>query len=115
MYEFDEEFDEKFKILQKEYIIKLPEKIEQIEIAGSAVNELKNSDKALENLCKLVHKLSGSSAMYGFSLISQISNEFEVLLNQIIQNELCINEHNAIIFVYIERLKQAFKKGELSE
>lgn len=109
MYELDDEFSEQFKILQKNYITKLREKFTQIELIGKEAIETRGEIDCLKNLYNFVHKLSGSSSMFGFAIIGQISNDFEIKLKQIIENKIfpITDEQITSISIYIENLKEA--------
>ncbi|MDD3013932.1 MAG: hypothetical protein PHC34_09550 [Candidatus Gastranaerophilales bacterium] len=95
--EFDlsEEFQSKFELLKQGYIDKLPQLINELSIT---VNQfLQNpTEEAVKKAYTVVHNLSGSSGLYGYSDISVKSKEFDKVIKPFLEKEELPTEENMI-------------------
>ena len=76
------QYQEKLASLKSDYQKMLPKRLEEISQAWKKVSR-ENSEDQLEELCRLVHSLAGSGATFGYSLLSSVAKETEVILRQI--------------------------------
>lgn len=81
----DKDFQDKFLALKSGFKSKIQDKIDRIIEVQQELKQ-QNNNKAIEELHQLAHSLCGSSAMFGFNTISDISGELELLLKPIIKN-----------------------------
>lgn len=81
----DENFNEKFKELQKGYSNKLKETF-------PSFKALLNEDAInIQEIYSRVHTISGTSGMYGMSDLGDVSTDFEFYLKPIKENPELIN------------------------
>jgi chemotaxis protein histidine kinase CheA len=66
--------------LRREYEAELPEKLTLIARAVAALGRREWSSAELQELHHLVHRLAGSSAIWGFTALSRTAGELEVLV-----------------------------------
>jgi chemotaxis protein histidine kinase CheA len=93
------DFDEKLNIIKHNYIKSLNEKFILLTNLKNSVNYSENTNdensiKAFKEIYENVHKLSGSSAIFGFQKMSELSNKLELLLKEYIDGGYLSDKHN---------------------
>lgn len=83
-FNLSEEFQSKFELLKQGYINKLPQMVSEL---STTVNDfLQNpTEETIKKVYLLVHNLSGSSGLYGYSDISVKSKEFESVIKPFLE------------------------------
>lgn len=114
MPELQSEYEEKFNILKNNYLKSLKEKHDSLVILKNSIfnTEIqidKNRTDEIQEAYRHIHKLSGSSAMYGFREISLISNKLELLIKHFIQDNYSSDEK--IICENLEALLNEIEKA----
>ena len=112
MTELKSDFDEKLNIIKNNYIKSLSEKFILLTNLKNAVNypentHDENSIKAFKEIYENVHKLSGSSAMFGLQKLSELSNNLELLLKEFIDGGYISDKHT--VYRGIESLLNELK------
>jgi|GEM_PF-5026915 len=88
-----QEFMNKFELLKQDYINKLPQMI--AELSGAVDEFIQNpTDETIKKAYLVVHNLSGSSGLYGYSDISKKSKEFEKVIKPFLEKTEIPNEEN---------------------
>jgi HPt (histidine-containing phosphotransfer) domain-containing protein len=95
------EFEEKLAQLKLNYLKSLKEKNEIIIELKNKMTEVSDFttpdyEVLLRELHQHVHKLAGSSAIFGFSTISEISHMIEINLKQIIDENILADNKDLI-------------------
>lgn len=86
------DFDEKLALIKNNYLKTLSEKYNILsKLKNYIFNSSKDSEESkfaedIKESYGYVHKLSGSSAIFGFSELSKISNKLELLLKNFIES-----------------------------
>lgn len=83
-YELPEDFLKQFELLKIEFNKKLPGLVNELQISMNEVN----TDPTIKNLKSLyvkVHNLAGSSGLYGFSNITNLSRDFEQYIKPFVE------------------------------
>jgi len=95
-YDLPEEFQSKFKLLKQEYIDKLPQMISELSIA---INDFLQdpTEESIKKAYTVVHNLSGSSGLYGYSDISKKSKEFDKIIKPFLEKTELPTEENIIL------------------
>lgn len=75
---------EKLKELKKQYLVKLASIVDELE-------KLTNSEIIITELYSIVHKISGTSGMYGLRDISNLATDFEFYLKPLKDDISTIN------------------------
>jgi HPt (histidine-containing phosphotransfer) domain-containing protein len=78
--ELNETQRRQLEALRREYEAELPEKVTLIARAVSALGLRAWSSGELQELHHLVHRLAGSSAIWGFTALSKAAGDLEVLV-----------------------------------
>lgn len=107
MPDLQSDFEEKFNTVKNNYITSLNEKYNILRNLKSCIFKDANlnsesSINAINEAYGYIHKLSGSSAIFGYSELSQISNKLELSLKEFIENNYSSNEK--VIFENLEIL-----------
>lgn len=84
--------DEKLEQLRREYERLLPRKLLKIDEAWRDLRNTPMEDSNLKLLYRLVHSLAGSGRTFGYSLLSEVARELEVLLLEAEEQGLPIAE-----------------------
>ena len=92
MLNLQSEFEEKLNTAKTNYLKSLNEKHTLLGILKDLMfktDDLKDENliNAFQEAYGYIHKLSGSSAMFGFSELGQTSNKLELLLKDFIKND----------------------------
>ena len=99
---------------RKSFIQKLNERFNQIKIIEEKLyNNSKNADLFSE-FYQIIHSISGSSGMAGLTQLSEISQELEAYLNEIIKSKLTINIDLEKISLFITKLKNIYYESKES-
>ena len=108
MSETNSEFMDKIKALQDGYKAQLPEKLNQIcLIEEELFAQVQTFDK-WDDLYQLIHKLSGSSAIFGLPHISEKACKLEMFLKSILKKETLIDEEQLVLIKdLLSQLKEA--------
>ena len=85
------DFEKKLNIVKNNYLERLNEKYNLLKKFKDCIFKAENlkdenSVNSFQEAYGLIHKLSGSSAMFGFSEIGQTSNKLELLLKEFMEN-----------------------------
>ena len=101
----DNNFENKLNELKNAYLKKLETTVQELE------NVFEQEEEKIKTVYLIVHKIAGTSGMYGLSKISNLSNGFEEYLKQ---NDGIINieEFETKFIDYIEKLKDIILAGE---
>jgi len=98
----------KLKILQDKYSASLPEKMTELELAFKKVQLDYFSEKPLTSLQTLAHRLAGSGATYGFTLLSEKARALDIYLLSLLSNRAAITEvQHSKIRLMLKALQQA--------
>lgn len=108
-YDLPEEFFKQFELLKIEFSKKLPAIILELEESMYDFN-CESSSQNLKNLYIRVHNLAGSSGLYGYSNITNISREFEQYIKPFIEEEKIISENILLISEIFEKYICDIKK-----
>jgi len=108
------EFEEKFNIVKNNFLKSLNEKYALLEFFKDLICKAENlNDEKLiddfQEAYNCVHKLSGSSAMFGFNQLGNASVELELLLKEFIKNNQTSNK--TTILQNLENLLNEIKKA----
>lgn len=99
--------EEKLKELKKLYLKKLAD-------ISLSLKILLNSEKInIEEVYFQVHKISGTSGMYGLNELSHISTEFEIYLKEIKEDKSKLQEQELSdkLLKYIEKVETFLSEG----
>jgi chemotaxis protein histidine kinase CheA len=72
-----------FAALRRGYAASLPAKVQAIEAAASALERAPRDTPLARALFLHVHRLAGSSALYGFTRVSAAASQFERWLSSV--------------------------------
>lgn len=78
-------FQAQLTILNNAYAAQLPDKIKQIEQAWSHLPLGEWHEEGFQALYRMVHSLTGSGKIFGFSVLSQVARNLEEYLNHFVQ------------------------------
>lgn len=114
MPDLQSDFEEKFNIVKNNYLKSLEEKYSVLKdlkegILQSGNLNSESSITAINEAYSHIHKLSGSSAIFGFNELSRISNRLELLLKEFAENNYLSNEK--VVFENFEILLNEIKKA----
>lgn len=82
----------RLKILSDAYALQLPEKLKQIEQAWRHLPRSEWSEEGFQALYRMVHSMTGSGKMFGFSLLSDVARNLEAYLEHIAQAKMMPGE-----------------------
>jgi chemotaxis protein histidine kinase CheA len=104
------DFDEKLNVIKHNYIKSLNEKFVLLTNLKNSVDHHENindetSIKAFQEIYENVHKLSGSSAIFGFPKLSEISNRLELLLKEFVDSG-CLSTSSDILLNFESLLNE---------
>jgi len=93
------DFDEKLKIVKQNYLNALQEKYSSLKSIKELLKEtgckiVEANPDQIDEVYSHVHKLAGSSAMFGFKSLSIAANNLEMLLKEFISNCPLVNQDN---------------------
>lgn len=80
-----ESLQERLRQLRETYMAELPDKVYQVEQAWAAFASYNPSQAELDQLRQKVHKLTGSSATYGFTNLSRAARRVEACITGLIE------------------------------
>lgn len=96
------------KNLSDAYAAQLPDKLKQIEQAWGLLSVSEWSEDGFQALCRMVHSMTGSGKMFGFSLLSDVARNLEVYLNRLAQAQMLpSDEQRQCIQIILDELHQA--------
>ena len=96
------------KTLSDAYAVQLPEKFKLIKQAWCHLSRHEWSEDGFQDLCRMVHSMTGSGKMFGFSLLSDVARNLEAYLNQLAQVKTPPNdEQRQCIQSLLDELHQA--------
>jgi chemotaxis protein histidine kinase CheA len=96
------------KILSDAYALQLPEKLKLIEQAWNHLPRSEWSENGFQALYRMVHSMTGSGKMFGFSLLSDVARNLEAYLNRLAQAQTPPNdEQRQCIQILLDELHQA--------
>lgn len=102
----DDKVKEKLQALFLDYSKNLPHKIQTIEQEWNALSHTFDAAK-LKTLHRDVHSLCGSAGTYGYTGLSKIARQLEVLLKSLLDNTAFTTEQNTEVSRLIKELKAA--------
>ncbi len=89
------EFEEKLKIAKNNYLKNLYEKYTLLISLKDIVFKAETLNKAAyDQVFLCVHKLSGSSAMFGYAELGKTSFNVELMLKEFIENDCSLHKQN---------------------
>jgi len=101
---------EELEALRQEYAKELPGRLSEIFKTWHSYQESEDS-KQLEKFQHLVHKLAGSGAVYGFTLLSDASHDLDTLLLNFIRSGTSVNgEGQKRIGALLNQMRQSLEK-----
>lgn len=100
--------EESFNLVRKKFMAKLPEKLLEINEIEKGLSLDNRNIKILKALHQSIHKLSGSSSMFGFAELGEKANELELYLKPIINNNCCTNDQMIHIIKLLDNVKKGF-------
>jgi len=114
MLNLQSEFEEKFNTAKNNYLKSLNEKHTLLGILKNLMfktDDLKDENRinAFQEAYGYIHKLSGSSAMFGFCELGQTSNKLELLLKEFMENNY--SSDKKIIYENFEILLNEIEKA----
>ncbi|HAM52751.1 MAG TPA: hypothetical protein DCP92_19410 [Nitrospiraceae bacterium] len=86
MGESKERITEKLKLLQKNYLKQLPERLEEIDACYMALLRDPGVNEVIRNLHRLAHSIKGSSASFGFKRVSTAALSLDKFLRPFVEN-----------------------------
>ncbi len=96
------------KILSDAYAVQLPEKLKLIEQTWCHLSHSEWSEDGFQALCRMVHSMTGSGKVFGFSLLSDVARNLEAYLNHLAQAKtLPSDEQRQYIQILLDELQQA--------
>lgn len=102
--------------LRRAYAAELPEKLKRIEDAVARLESRGWERQALESLHHMIHRLSGSSAIYGFAAVSEAAGRLEKSLTRALETGVDHAEDaRDEITLRARALKRAFALQPLAE
>lgn len=107
------DFQKDYLELKNGYGIKLKQKLDEIiQLEAVLFNESSGLEEYTE-FYKLIHKISGSSGMFGFDKVSEKSNDLELVLKRIMNTlQIPTKEESEQIKIFISLLKDALMSIE---
>jgi HPt (histidine-containing phosphotransfer) domain-containing protein len=93
--------------LRRAYGEDLPQRVRAIESAATALHDPVLRREALEAAYHLVHRLSGSSAIYGFEAVRRAAAELETRLASAMESGPPAGPWEAELAPYLEALRRA--------
>ncbi|MFM7204787.1 MAG: diguanylate cyclase [Myxococcota bacterium] len=97
-----------FKAMCQEYRNSLPQRIEEIEVAWKNLQESGWAPEAFQEFLALLHRMSGTGATFGFTMLGNAARQLETYL----ESEIAIANrapgpfHMRRIVLYLESIKQ---------
>jgi chemotaxis protein histidine kinase CheA len=86
MINLQSDFEEKLNTVKNNYLKSLNEKYTVLKALKDLICKDENLINAFHETYGYIHKLSGSSAMFGFQELGQVSNKLELLLAEFIKS-----------------------------
>src|SRR5262245_22614674 len=97
----------RLETLRRAYGEDLPRRVRAIEEAAAAVSGPVPRGEALEAAYHLVHRLSGSSAIYGFEAVHRTARELESRLVSAMESGVLGGAWEAELALHLEGLRRA--------
>lgn len=86
------ELQAKLKVISAGYVAKLPEKMEQIELAWAKLPQTSWDEEGFQALYRMVHSLTGSGKTFGMALLSDVARNLEEYLKPMAQAKRAPND-----------------------
>ncbi|OGI22957.1 MAG: hypothetical protein A2287_03300 [Candidatus Melainabacteria bacterium RIFOXYA12_FULL_32_12] len=86
----DENFQEGFEALRGNFALKLQDKLADLISFEKKLEETNYKLEVLQELYQIIHSISGSSGMFGFSEISEAAHKLEEVLKTVIKGNIII-------------------------
>ena len=114
MTSLESDFEEKLLLVKNNYLKSLNEKYNILNALKDSIFKAESlndesSIKAFQEAYGYIHKLSGSSALFGFYELGQTSNKLELLLKEFIENGCLLDKQ--IIFEHFDILLNELEKA----
>ena len=100
------------KALQEEFAQLLVERKQHMENLLRTLGETENADGILKDLTAVVHKLAGSSAMYGYAALGKIARECQRRFLQ--EGQRLTSDHEALnrmMGELLETMRESIETG----
>ena len=95
--------DDDFKILQDEYAQELPEIFDSVEKNLMNIEALKDVEKSLKDLRRIIHSLKGTAGSYELGWVSTMCHQFEDQLDDFLEESEELPKNSIQIFLnYID-------------
>ena len=110
----DANYEEKLEQLRQQYRRSFPIQFKEIDLALQKHCQSQGRKETFDHLYRLIHRLAGNGATFGFQLLSQRAKAFEMVLSDFRKDpsSLLEEEHQAILEKHIAFLKDAIKQQE---
>ncbi len=110
-----ENINSQLKILQDRYLANLPEKMNELEQSFKEVQAGYFSESPLTTLQTLCHRLAGSGATYGFTILSEKARSLDVYILSLLNNRIVITEiRHSKIRLMLKAIQQASSVPDVS-
>ena len=101
-------YSDEFRTFRQAYAARLPERLLSIRQALEQIRRRDDASAALRSLYQLIHRLAGSSGMYGFRDVGERAHHLESLLRPMLEAEWTLSaEVDSQIEYLLRQLEEA--------